>query len=344
MSRLRIALIGAGTFMRKAHIPAYTAMQDRCQVVAVCSRTRESAEAVAALLPEPVAIYDHIPSLLAVEDLDAVDIVLPIPLLPEVTAQALATGIHVVSEKPIAPTLAQALPLLELHRQRPQQVWMVAENWRYEEAFVQAGQAIQEGAIGRPITCDFSLQLPVMPGTPNYRTAWRRSGDFPGGFLLDGGVHHTAGLRLVLGEVARVGAVAAQQRDDLPPTDSLSAWLQFANGVIGSYTVTYAAGSPLCDNGLHVTGTEGSLRVTPQKLIIQRGDERTEESFGQPFSTHRELAAFVESALTGAPHRNAPAEALADLALVEAMLAAAEGGMAQNIAELLGGAVMPIGN
>lgn len=331
MSRLRIALIGAGTFVRKAHAPAYAALQERCQVVAVCSRSHESAEAVAALLPEPVEIYDHIPTLLAVEALDAVDIVLPIPLLPEVTAQALATGLHVVSEKPIAPTLAQAKPLLEIHRQHPGQVWMVAENWRYEEAFVRAGRLIREGAIGRPLTCDFSLQLPVAPGSPNYRTAWRRSGDFPGGFLLDGGVHHTAGLRLVLGEVEEVGAVAAQQRDDLPPADTLCAWLRFANGVIGSYTVTYAAGSPLSDNGLHVVGSGGSLRVTSQKLILQRGDERTEESFGLPYSTHRELAAFVESALTGAPHRNSPAEALADLALLEAMLAAAETGRAVRV-------------
>jgi len=332
MSRLRIALIGAGTFVRKAHAPAYAALHERCQVVAVCSRSHESAAAVAALLPEPVEIYDHIPSLLAMEKLDAVDIVLPIPLMPEVTALALTAGLHVVSEKPLAPTVAQAKPLLEIHRQHPGQVWMVAENWRYEEAYVRAGQAIRDGAIGKPLTCDFALQLPVLPGSPNYRTAWRRDGTFPGGFLLDGGVHHTAGLRLVLGEVESVGAVVAQQRDDLPPADTLAAWLRFANGVIGSYTVTYATGSPLSDNGLHVIGTEGSLRVTTQKLIIQRGDERTEESFGLPYSTHRELTAFVESALTGAPHRNSAQEALADLALMEAMLAAAESGAAVSVA------------
>ena len=332
MSRLRLALIGAGTFARKAHAPAYAALQERCQVVAVYSRSHASAAAVAALLPQPVMIYDHIPSLLAAEKLDAVDIVLPIPLLPEATALALAAGVHVVSEKPIAPSLAQARPLLDLHRQRPGQVWMVAENWRYEEAYVRAGQAIRDGRIGRPLTCDFSLQLPVPPGSPNYRTAWRRSGDFPGGFLLDGGIHHAAGLRLVLGEVESVGAVVAQQRDDLPPADTLAAWLRFANGVIGSYTVTYAAGSPLGDNGLHVVGTQGSLRVTTQKLIIQRGDERTEVSFGLPYSTHRGLAAFVESALTGAPHRNSPEEALADLAIVEALLAAGESGMAVSVA------------
>lgn len=333
MSRLKLALIGAGTFVRKAHAPAWAALQERCQVVAVCSRSHESAEAVASMLPEPVALYDHIPSLLAMEKLDAVDIVLPIPLMPEVTALALKSGIHVVSEKPMAPTVDQAKPLLEIHRQHPGQVWMVAENWRYEEAYVQAGQAIRDGAIGRPLTCDFSLQLPVPPGSPNYRTAWRRGGGFPGGFLLDGGVHHAAGLRLVLGEVESVGAVVAQQRDDLPPADTLAAWLRFASGVIGSYTVTYAAGSPLCDNGLHVTGTEGSLRVTGSKLVIQRGEEQTEDNFGPPFSTHRELAAFVESALTGVPHRNSPVEALADLALVEAMLRAAESGTAQRITE-----------
>ncbi|MFZ1756697.1 MAG: Gfo/Idh/MocA family oxidoreductase, partial [Caldilineaceae bacterium] len=114
--------------------------------------------------------------------------------------------------------------------------------------------------------------------------------------------------------------------------DTLAAWLRFANGVIGSYTVTYASGSPLGDNSLHVTGTEGSLRLNGQKLVIQRSEERMEESFGLPYSTHRELAAFIESALTGAPHRNSPQEALADLAVIEAMLAAAESGAAESVA------------
>ena len=83
--------------------------------------------------------------------------------------------------------------------------------------------------------------MPLKPGNKYYHTDWRRSGTFPGGFLLDGGVHHVAALRQVVGEIVSVSAEVRQVRADLPPADTLSAALEFESGVIGSYSVTYAA-------------------------------------------------------------------------------------------------------
>lgn len=318
--RLRLALIGAGSFVRKAHAPALAAMQDRVQVVAVCSRSHKSAATVAEMLPEPVEIYDHIPSLLAVETLDAVDVVLPIPMLPDVVQMALEAGKHVVSEKPIAPTSGRARELIALHQQRPNQVWMVAENYRYEQAYRAAAQAIADGAIGKPLVFDWSLQLPVDPDSPYYRTEWRRTNQYPGGFVLDGGVHHVAGLRTVLGEIVDAGGIHAAHREDLPPMDTLAAWIRCASGAVGTYTVTYAAGSPLSDNALHVVGDQGSLRVNGGRLVVHNNEGTQEQTFGRPFSVELELAAFVDAVQEGRPHRNTPEEAFRDLLVVEALL------------------------
>ncbi|MEZ4640422.1 MAG: Gfo/Idh/MocA family oxidoreductase [Caldilineaceae bacterium] len=150
--------------------------------------------------------------------------------------------------------------------------------------------------------------------------------------MLDGGVHHVAGLRAVLGEIESVSAVMASQRPDLPPADTMSTSLRFVNGAVGSYSVTYAARSGLASSALHVVGSEGSLRVTADAVTLWReGDEPSVRSFETLRSVERELAAFAHAIQHGSPHRNSPQQALQDLAVLEAMIAAAETGARQSV-------------
>ena len=328
---VRIALIGAGTFVRKAHAPSLLELGDAAQIVAVYSRTRASAETVADSIPYDVDIYTDIAALLADESVEAVDIVLPIPMLPEVVSQALAAGKHVFSEKPIAQTVAEAQDLIARSRPYADQVWMVGENWRYEEAFHTAAQAIAAGRIGQPLFCDLSLQLQVQADPRHVQTTWRNSGEVLGGYLLDGGVHHIAGLRVLLGEIESVCALTAAHRAYLPPADTMSAALRFASGVVGTYLITYAVGSTLGTDAVHIGGTEGSLRVSRGELVLNRGEESERQEFNVLISVREELAAFLAAVRDGAPHRNSPQEALQDLAVVEAMLASAQTGTLQRV-------------
>lgn len=328
---VRIALIGAGAFARKAHAPSLLELGDAVQITAVYSRTRASARTVADSLPHPVEVYTEVDALLADESIEAVDIVLPAPLLPAMVLKALAAGKDVISEKPIASTVAEGEKLIARSRTHGDRVWMVGENWRYEEAFQVAAEAVRAGRIGRPLFCDLSLQLPVMPDSPYLQTAWRRSAEFPGGFLLDGGVHHVAGLRTLLGEIESVCALTAAHRSDLPPADTMSVALRFASGVVGTYLISYAAGSRLGNDAVHIVGSEGSLRVSRGALVLQRGDDCKRQEFNVFISVREELAAFAAAVRDGAAHRNSPQEALQDLAVVEAMLQSAHKGTVQKI-------------
>ncbi len=328
---VRIALIGAGAFARKAHAPSLLELGDTVQIAAVYSRTRASAQTVADSLPYPVEVYTEVDALLFNRSVEAVDVVLPAPLLPAMVLKALAAGKHVISEKPIASTVAEGQALIARSRTCGDRVWMVAENWRYEEAFQVAAEAIRAGRIGQPLSCDLSLQLPVMPDSPYMQTAWRRSEEFPGGFLLDGGVHHVAGLRMLLGEIESVCALTASHRADLPPADTMSVALRFANGVVGTYMITYAAGSVLGNDAVHIVGSEGSLRVSRGELVLERGGRCERQEFNTFISVREELAAFAAAVREGAAHRNSPREALQDLAVVEAMLKSAQKGTVQRV-------------
>jgi predicted dehydrogenase len=142
---------------------------------------------------------------------------------------------------------------------------------------------------------------------------------------MDGGVHHAAALRLIVGEISEVNATIRQNSPDLPPADTLAATLTFANGAIGTYLATYATATPW-PQYLYVGGSAGSLRVQRKEIELTRKG-KTERIEKEGFDgVEKELLAFAASIRTHAPHRNSAGEALRDLAVVEAMLESAERG------------------
>ncbi|MCZ2096626.1 MAG: Gfo/Idh/MocA family oxidoreductase [Anaerolineae bacterium] len=200
----------------------------------------------------------------------------------------------------------------------PTRVWMVAENVRYTPAFRRAAEIVGSGEIGQITMVNWAVYASMTPSSKYYHTEWRRSGTFPGGFLLDGGVHNIAALRLVVGEIVSVSAEARQIRPDLPPIDTLSAALQFEGGVIGSFSITFAGRTPLPPTFLTVVGETGMVRGQPPKP--------TEEALNECTTATAELAAFADAIHDGTPHANTPLEALRDVAVLEAMFAAAQTG------------------
>ena len=319
-----IALLGAGTFARDAHVSSLLNLSHLFRIVAVYSRTEAAAAALAAKIPYPVALHTEQDELLARPDVEAVDIVLPIAALPAAIQRSLQAGKHVLSEKPIAPTTVEGEALLQRCRQADR-VWMVGENWRYEDAFLAAADIVHSGAIGEPVYCHWAIATPITPQNKYYQSVWRRDGSFPGGFLVDGGVHHIAALRLALGEIAEVSAQAVQRNPGLPPVDTLSASLRFDNGAVGSYTVTYTAASPW-PPALHIAGTAGALSVQRRLLeITSAGETRRMDCDGFD-GVQKELAAFAAAIRQGVSHRNTPSEALQDLAVMESLLLAASSG------------------
>jgi predicted dehydrogenase len=322
---IRLALIGAGIYARDVHLPSLLNHPDRFQIVAVYSRTAQSVQSLAEQIPYPTEVYTELDALLDRPDIEAVDIVLPIPALPTAIEKALAAGKHLLSEKPIAADLVTARHLLALYATHPDRVWMVGENWRYEAAFVKAAEIIRSGQIGTPLTAHWALYTPITAKSKYYHTLWRRDSSVPGGFITDGGIHHVAALRLILGEITQVSATLRQNSPDLPPADTIAATLAFANGVIGTYLTTYATSAPWPPQ-LHIGGSAGSLRIQRKEIELTR-EGKTERIETPGFDgVEKEFLAFAESIRSGTPHINTPQEAMADLAVVEAMLDSAAKG------------------
>lgn len=321
--KIRLGLIGAGIFAREAHLPSLNDLRHLFDLVAICSRRQVTARARAdqwladgTTRPD---VYTDISALLARGDIDAVDIVLPIDKMPGVVIQALRAGKHVMSEKPIAPTVDEAQRLLSIYQNHEPQVWMVGENWRYESAFRLAADMIQQKVIGNPITCHFSAHIEMSPSNKYWQTGWRREWDYLGNWLLDFGVHHVAVMRAALGEIADVQATATLVNPQLKTLDTLSAAMRFERGTLGTYSLTCAAKSQWPPR-LSVVGDAGSLMVQSGKIGVATGDETRVIECPARDGVVKELDAFAFAILRGQPHLNSPASAVQDVAVVEAML------------------------
>ncbi len=332
-SPIRIGLIGAGIYMRDVHAPAYRLLNQHYEVAAVYSRTYEAAARLAATFDNAPDATADLAALLERQDIDAVDIALPIEHMPKVIEAALRAGKHVVSEKPAAPDLVEGRRLASIAAQYPRQTWMVAENWRYEAAFNLARTLIDEKRIGTPVFISWTISIRMDENSPYYATEWRRNPQYQGGYLLDVGVHHVAALRTIAGEIAQVSAHMTQVRPDIPPADSLAAAIVFESGLLASYACTFAANAPLppC---MIMLGTDGAIKVDRSQIEIVRGQDVERQPLWdtQPRSIVTLLQDFAAVVRGEKQHeRGTPAQALRDIAVMEALFRSAASGRSESV-------------
>ena len=140
---------------------------------------------------------------------------------------------------------------------------------------------------------------------------------------MDGGVHHAALLRMVVGEVAEVSAYTTHTSRHFAVADTLSATLHFANGAVGTYLVTYGWGAPW-GGEFYVVGDQGALRVQRGLIEVTKQGQTEHITTAKFDGVELEFAAFADAIQQGALHRNTPEEGLRDVAVVEAMVRSAE--------------------
>lgn len=319
MQRVRLAIIGTGIAAQTLHWPSLERLGDRFQIVALCNRTREKAEAFAEFIGGSPRITTDYHELLAWPDVDAVDILLPIALNGPVAVDALRAGKHVAVEKPIAGAVDAGRAVLEEAQRHPDRTLLVAENVRYEPRYREARRLIDDGRIGRPVMLHADILAPLNPTSPYLATVWRETPQHLGGYLSDGGVHHAAALQMLAGPVRAVQGIVTSFDPQRDPTDTLLANLLFESGAVGH--LTYSVGVPHGEiTPFAVYGTEGSLLVYPDRVILRVG--REEEVIpipARPNGFDLELADFHRSIVDGTPPRSGAREGLDDLLVIDAV-------------------------
>ena len=207
MKKLRIGLVGFG-FMGKTHLwsvrnlPFFYKTADlgfEAEVVAVCASSLERALAVAEeyAIPKAVATANEI---IADPTIDVVDICSPNPLHFEVAKAAILAGKHVLCEKPLTVTAAEASELAELAKERCVVCGTVFNN-RFLAPVMRARQLIDEGKLGRILSFEFSYKHNSCID-PDRRVGWKQTAAFGGGTWYDLGPHVVDLCHYLCGELS----------------------------------------------------------------------------------------------------------------------------------------------
>ncbi|KAL4923495.1 Gfo/Idh/MocA family protein [Aspergillus undulatus] len=329
-----VALIGSGIFAREQHLPAIQ-QAPNLELKAIYSRSLKSAQDLAdgrtsvELYSDDSGTGKSYADLLKREDIGAVILALPILAQPAYIKEALAAGKHVLSEKPIAKDLATAQDLVTWYSDasnvdKSKTFWAVAENYRFIRKWVTTAAEVQK--LGGVRT--FRVLVRNMIGTEGkyFNTPWRKTPKYQGGFLLDGGVHTLAGLRLILGRgpnsLKTVSAQTAQLQEHLPPIDTVDALLTTASGARGTLSLSF--GSEFKDSVLEFTCEKGVVSLVGDRLTINGA--ATDIPF-EGVGVKEEVEAFAASIIAGTlDERLQPEEALADLEVLESMIKSGEDG------------------
>ena len=328
MSKLRIGVLSTADIAIKKVIPGMR-RASRVDVVAIASRGGDQARAVADRLGIPRA-HGSYEALLADPDVDAVYIPLPNHLHAEWTIAAARAGKHVLCEKPLATTAADAERMAAACDAAGVQL-MEAFMYRLHPSWVAVRRLVASGRIGK---------LGAVQSWFSYfnddPTNIRNIQEFGGGALYDIGCYNVNLSRLLFGsEPTRIRA--SIERDPATGVDVLtSAILDFAEG-----TATFTCGTRLeTDQRVDIYGTIGRISIgipfnippdRPTQVFVTAGGdppvapatEVIEFPAADPYGVEADV--FAGAVLDGTALPFGAADAAANLRVIEGIFAAAAG-------------------
>jgi UDP-N-acetyl-2-amino-2-deoxyglucuronate dehydrogenase len=254
-AELGMAVVGAGVAARYHARAIAEAVGARLVAVGRGDAAR-AGEAEAAFGVPCETSYE---SLLRRADVDAVCLCTP---SGQHAAQAIAAaraGKHVLVEKPMALTLADADAMIAAAREAGVRLGVTFQR-RTEPAYSCLRDALQAGELGRAVLA--VVALPYARTQAYYDDApWRGTWDHDGGgVLMNQGIHLVDLLVWLLGDVLEVEARVATVGHQIEVEDVVAASLKFASGALGTIAATTCA-APGFPHRVEVYGTRGGMQV-----------------------------------------------------------------------------------
>lgn len=322
--KVRWGVLGAARIALRKVIPAMKS-SPHCAVTAIASRDPSRARASADGLGIPKA-YGAYEDLLADPEVDAVYVPLPNHLHVPWSIRAIHAGKHVLCEKPIALTAAEAQTLLEEASRRPSLKVMEAFMYRFHPQWRLARRLVAEGQIGelRAVQTFFSYWN-VDPENVRNRA------DIGGGGMLDIGCYCVSVPRFLFGaEPVRVrGSI---ELDPVFSVDRLAAGvLEFPHG-----SATFLCSTQLSPyQRVIAAGTEGRLEIEipfnappdrPCRIWHERADENRPIDLEVADQYAIQVDLFARAILDGLPTPTPLEDALANMRVIDAVFASARAG------------------
>ena len=253
-------MVGLGRISMQHFMPACRASK-QSRVVALVSGHRDKAEKMAAeygISNKSIYSYENYDAIADNKEIEAVYIALPNSMHAEYTIRAAKAGKHVLTEKPMATTVADSQAMIDACRKANRKL-MVAYRCQYEPANLRAIGMIRDGKLGKIQAIESANGFNIKAGE------WRLDGKLAGGGpLMDVGVYSLNACRFLTGEepgnIKAVASVIDKDGRFKDVEENLSWSMIFPSGIVASCNTTYGSGMP---GFYRVHGTKGMLHMEP---------------------------------------------------------------------------------
>jgi predicted dehydrogenase len=257
-----VGLVGYGLAGRSFHAPFIEAVEGLRLVAIVTSNGERRARALA---EHPRAeVHAGVADLLGRDDLDVVVVASPNSTHAPIATRVLATGRHVVVDKPMAMDVGQAEALLAA-AEKAGRILTVFQNRRWDGDFLTMRRLIEQGVLGSidSLESRFERSSPVGP-------EWRESAAEAGGPLRDLGAHLVDQALVLFGPARRVWAQVDRRRPGSEVEDSAFVAIDHASGVrsrLWMSLIASLAGPRLRLRGLAGEYVKDDLDIQESQLV-----------------------------------------------------------------------------
>jgi predicted dehydrogenase len=335
VSELRVGLAGAG-WVTQYHLESWARLAGRAKVAAIADPNTAAARSRAAAFGIP-AVYESVEAMLKAERLDAIDVAAPREAHAPICRMAARYGLHILCQKPLAPTLAEAEALVadlgagaRERGQAPVRL-MVHENWRFRPHYRHIAGWLRERRAGDLRTVTLSLLTSgLVPDTRGALPALVRQpmlAKLDRFLLMEVLIHLVDTLRYLLGPLSLAAARLGKSCPAVRGEDRASLFLTTATGaavtLIGDFM---AHGYPAEQfDRLEILGTRGAITLERDRLRL-RGETDEDLTIDLQANYRASYAAgiahFVDRLADGGPFESGPEDNLETLRIVEAAYAA----------------------
>ncbi len=243
----KVAVVGLG--IGRAHIDeGFSKLPAQWEVGAICdldpARLARTGDEFA--IARRTAAFEEV---LGMADIDVIDICTPPALHREQMLAALATGKHVICEKPFVTSLAE-MDTIETAAAAAKGTLMPIFQYRWGDGFRRALRVVRAG-------------LACTPYNATVETAWRRAQDYydikwhgtwaieRGGCLLGHAIHIHDMMQELMGDAASAYAQVATRVNPIETEDCAAATLRMASGAVVALAATLGSASEISRMRLH---------------------------------------------------------------------------------------------
>lgn len=317
--KVRYAVVGAGWIAQEDFMPGVEHTGNSVMTALVTGDPEKAKEVAGNYDIKHVYDYEGFGTMLKENVIDAIYLATPNSRHTDFVVEALEAGVHVLCEKPMAPTAAECLRMIAASEKTGAKL-MIAYRLHFEEATVEAIMTIREGKIGRPrfFSSTFSQQV----SGKNSRAA---AGNWAAPIADMGPYPINAVRQLFEAEPTEVFAYTASSQEErfaeIP--EMYTVVMKFPGDRLAQFTCSYGANA---GSKYIVVGTEGSIEVEPgytwlEPLVhtLTIGEKKTEKTFDRSDHFGGETQYFSNCVLDDEHPEPDGYEGLADVRVINAV-------------------------